>query len=100
MTQTLLNQILFAINTTSAVLIFIHAVCRLSGRKWRLNQPELWIYGALSGGAVGIVCHEWLTLQAHHPTEISLNAALAAYFTLQSWRILKIRRKGHWKKTV
>lgn len=74
------------INILSSFMILVHCVCRLSLESWRAHHPELWIHSFL---AVSSLCVGLSNLRGdtQNPFEIGLNAAMAAYFMVQSWRM-------------
>ena len=82
-----MNGIYVWFNVSAAVIIFVHCACRLSVRRWTLKQPELWAHAILCGGAVGAIGHGLVQGGAVHPSEITLNIGMAAYFLSQTYRL-------------
>ncbi|MGF6148971.1 Uncharacterised protein [Kingella potus] len=78
-------------NLASALLIFVHCACRLTVQRWTLRQPELWIHAVLLASAVGVAASSADTANPH---EVILNAATAAYFAAQTWRLRNSRARN------
>lgn len=78
------------INLLSALMIFVHCACRLTVQRWHLRQPELWIHAVLLASAVGVAASSGDTVNPH---EVILNAATAAYFAAQTWRLRNSKAK-------
>lgn len=79
------------LNIVSAVAVFIHCVCRLSIRQWKLKQPELWAHAILCGGAISVL---WRSLLHQNPSlsEVVMNCGLAVFFLSQGWRLWLIKK--------
>lgn len=77
------------LNLLSAAVVFVFAACRLSMRRWKLSQPELWAYAMLIGGSFVIVVGTFAVPYPHNVGEIVLDFGMAIY-CLSQYRKLKI----------
>ena len=91
----MINLLLTALNISAGLIVFVYCVCRLSVRRWTLDQPELWAHAALTGGAIGIIYSPLIDYTQPGPAELVFNVGAAVYFLAQTWRLRKMKRSGH-----
>ena len=79
--------VLIYLNVLSALVVAVHCCCRLSVRQWDKRSMEMWAHALLVGGAVGVIGSSLNADYPHHPTEVLSNFGMAAYLSVQSWRL-------------
>ena len=91
----MINLLLTALNISAGLIVFVYCVCRLSVRRWTLDQPELWAHATLTGGAIGIIYSPLIDYTQPVPAELVFNVGAAVYFLAQTWRLRKMKRSGY-----
>lgn len=88
-----MNTLLIYLNIASALVVAAHCCCRLSVRQWDKRNAEMWAHALLVGGAVGVFGSSLTGTTPHHPAEILINFGMAAYLSVQSWRLWILKRR-------
>lgn len=89
----MMQTVLILLNAVSSLAVFICAVCHLTRRQWRFEQPEMWAHVLLIGGSIAAAASSLKTPASAGQTLLVFGCAV--YFVTRGWRTIQFEGKHH-----